>query len=186
MVTYASEGVVAPYVYAWSMASWPVGCSHPNQNGHASFGVFNSDEAGKGDTSVSLICRISEWTPPAEAAPSVWIGEYEMLEGSEGCPADAEITSAAECESAMLSLDLKSKGVTEGQHSYRPSGCSYFPDDGGFFNTWELAKAVEEFDPICRKLNAVAELPVAKIEYEGAMELWDDLEADDRDVGRIF
>lgn len=187
MITYASEGVIAPYVYAWTMNSWPVGCSHPHQEGNPSFGVFNSDKAGKGDDSVSLICRISEWTPLAGAASSVWIGEYEVLEGSEGCPAEAEITSAAECETALLSLDLKSDDVVEGQHSYRPSGCSYLSNgDGGFFNTWELAKAVEDFDPICRKVNSVAELPVSKIGFESAMELWDDLEADDVDIGRIF
>lgn len=188
MATYASEGVTAPHVYAWSMDSWPVGCSHPHQDGRPSFGVFNSDEAGKGGESVSLICRISVWTPPHEAASSVWIGEYERLEESDGCPADSAITSAAECAEAILSLGLESDGVIKGQHTYRPWGCSYNPT-GGFFNTWELGQAVEEFDPICRKVHSVAELPVdtiAYVGYEGAMDLWDDLEVEGPDFAEIF
>jgi len=188
MATYTSEGVIAPYIYAWDMGTWPVGCSHPHQTGRPSFGVFNSDEAGKGDESVSLICRMSAWTPQPEAVSSMWIGAYEMLEGSEGCPADSEITSAAECAAAIHSLDLETDDAIEGQHSYRPLGCSYFPKRG-FFNTWELGQAVEEFDPICRKVNSDVELPAFTIGFEDEKDIEDDLTAEDRDyrdLHRLF
>jgi len=184
MVTYADEGIYAPNVLQWSVPTWPMGCSLSHKT-RINFGVFNANEAGKGDERVSLICRTSAWEEQPEAQP--WTGGYERLEGVAGCPFDLEIASAAECGAAIGALELESHDVIEDLQTYRPSGCSYYKDGRpgfptrGLFNKWKSGRADVNFDPICRKPQPIA--AAAATEEEPDIE--DDLETEDRDYSRL-